>query len=136
MSGWRKKGASIDSGWYGPECIKVDETDYNNDWCRFLREEGYELGCEEWFPHNMQTADKFIRDFLIWKYGYNIREWAQQNGLGNRWKYEFNIWNDFNRRSRRKCGNIRGVALGRTYGGTRKSKSGTRKGRKASTRRH
>lgn len=138
MSGWRRQGARLTSDWYGPLCINVDNYTYDDDWCQFLRDENYDLGCEQWAPGRMEVADQFIRNFLIWKYGEDIRQWARDNNLGNRWKYEFNLWNRFPPRGRRgdrwKCGNIRGVATGQRWGGASTRKN--RKSRKANTRRN
>jgi hypothetical protein len=118
----------LTSNWYGPLCIKIYESDMyqDPDWCNFL----YSIGisdCSAYFPGTHEKAEELVRQFLIYKYGNAINEWAHSVGLGGRWKFEFNIYNENNGRLQKKCGRIRGRATSAGGGKTRKQKRSKRK---------
>ncbi len=113
----------LTSRWYGPVCIKIFESDQYQDpeWCDFLWDNGIR-DCASYFPGNHQRAEQMLRDFLIYKYGNAINQWAHSQGLGGRWKFEFEIYNENDGRVQLKCGRIRGRAMARGGAKTKKQK--------------
>ncbi len=104
------------SGWAQPQCILLDQWDTGADarthpWCQFLASRGD--NCQSYVPGTRQNADQDLRDYLLWGYGSQLREWARGQGLGGRWEFKYFIWPDFQRgRSRVKCGTIAAQSTG------------------------